>query len=241
MTIRPSKHSVRGFTLIEMIVVIAIVGIMMGLAAPSLLSLNKPLRDGTLLFKSQLNLIRSKAIASSKAYRIRPKYPTLAQYKGQSYQGTAHNFIVEYAANCQVNTYGPGLPVDATNTTYPNGTPDGWKAASQFDLDLPDAVGVVAAQINGAAVSAGSQNFPLATSPSTASNISFEAPVNWSICYDNRGIAYQAVTLTLQDYQANNRATSALIQVGAIGGLDIVTKDRNVTVIPLSNQGNPVF
>lgn len=207
---RLTKYNSQGFTLIETIAVLAIAGIIMGFAMPSLLSLNKPLRNGTLQFKSQLNLIRSKAIASNQAYRLKPRYLTAAEYTGEKYQGTPHNFIVEYAANCQVTTLG------GTN---------GWQAASQLDLDLPDAIGVAATplpQVGGSSVT--STNF-----------------LNWNICFDNRGIAFQSVSLTLQDFQANNRATSALISVSGVGGVDITTQDRNGTSIALDGEGNPVF
>jgi prepilin-type N-terminal cleavage/methylation domain-containing protein len=119
VAIRPPKYHSQGFTLIEMLVTIAVAGIIMGFAVPSFLSLSKPLRDGSLQFKSQLSLIRSKAISSGKAYRIRPKFTTLAGYL----DGVARNFLVEYAANCKV-------------------AESGWTPASQLDLDLPPNIGI---------------------------------------------------------------------------------------------------
>jgi prepilin-type N-terminal cleavage/methylation domain-containing protein len=123
VAIRPPKYSSQGFTLIEMIVTVMFAGILMAIATPSLLSLNKPLRDGSLQFKSQLSLIRSKAISSGKSYRIRPKSTTLTDYP----DGVARNFVVEYAGNCKVTATG--------------GT-SGWQMASQFDLDLPPNIGI---------------------------------------------------------------------------------------------------
>jgi prepilin-type N-terminal cleavage/methylation domain-containing protein len=208
MTSRLPKHNDGGFTLVEMLVVIAIVGILMAIATPSLLSLNKPLREGTSQFKTQLNLIRSRAIASSQAYRLRPKYPTRAEYPGQ----IPNSFIVEYAANCRVDTYGPAL--------------NGWLRASQLDIDLPQVIGV-----DGTATVA-TQDTPQTPTP--------DANLNWSICYDNRGIARQAVTFTLKDFQGNNRAQSATMQVQRFGTLAITTNDRAGAAIPDVN-GNPVF
>ncbi len=124
MAIRPPKSNSQGFTLIEMIVTVMVAGILMAIAAPSFLSFNKPLRDGSLQFKSQLSLIRSKAISSGKAYRIRPKFETFAEYPDE----VARNFVVEYAGNCKVITTG------GTN---------GWQMASQFDLDLPPNIGII--------------------------------------------------------------------------------------------------
>jgi hypothetical protein len=199
-----------------------------------------------LQFKNQLSLIRSKAISGSRAYRIRPKYPTAAEYKGEKYQQTAHNFIVEYAANCQVDRYGYGLSnvnpsTDSNrpyNVTYPEGRPDGWQAASQLDLDLPDSISV---GLNAPSTTSGTLTFKPANNPTSAgTNVTVEAPLNWSICYDNRGIAFQAVALKLQDLRADNRSTSALISVGAVGSIDITTKDKNGTSTN-DSTGDPVF
>jgi prepilin-type N-terminal cleavage/methylation domain-containing protein len=251
VAIRPPKYTSQGFTLIEMIVVIGIVGIVMGLATPSLLSLNKPLRDGSLQMKSHLSLIRSKAISSSQAYRIRPKYPTAAEYKGEKYQAKPHNFIVEYAANCQVSTHGYGLsrinpstdPNRPYNATYPNGQPDGWMAASQFDLDLPDSIGIAttpAPTIATPTFSSGNQSFTLANQSGTTAATPIESHLNWSVCFDNRGLAFQAVSFTLKDFQSNNLATSALITVNQIGQIEVTTNDKDGNPIT-ANQGNPVF
>jgi type IV fimbrial biogenesis protein FimT len=121
VAIPPPKYHSQGFTLIEMIVTVMVAGIIAGIAVPSFLSLSKPLRDGSLQFKSQISLIRSKAIASGKAYRIIPKFETLADYP----DGIARNFVVEYAANCKKDE-----------------TAGNWQRASQFDLDLPPNIGI---------------------------------------------------------------------------------------------------
>ena len=206
----PPKYNSQGFTLVEMLTVIVLAGIIMGFALPSLLSLNKPLRDGSLEFKAQLSLIRSKAIAGSRAYRIKPKYPTAAEvtaaHPNRAYPQAANNFIVEYAANCQVTAIG------GTN---------GWQSASQFDLDLPDAIGVASTPLP------------------QVSGVDVTDFLNWSICYDNRGIAYKPVSLTLQDFQGNNRAVSALISIVGVGSVDITTKDKNNN--PTGSSDNPVF
>ena len=210
MAMRPPKYNSQGFTLVEMLTVIVLAGIIMGFALPSLLSLNKPLHDGSLEFKAQLSLIRSKAIAGSRAYRIKPKYLTAAEvtaaHPNRAYPQAANNFIVEYAANCQVTAIG------GTN---------GWQSASQFDLDLPDAVGVASTPLP------------------QVSGVNVTDFLNWSICYDNRGIAYKPVSLTLQDFQGNNRAVSALISIVGVGSVDITTKDKNNN--PTGSSDNPVF
>jgi prepilin-type N-terminal cleavage/methylation domain-containing protein len=111
------NYNSQGYTLIEMIATLVLVGIIVGFAVPSFLSLNKPLRDGAVQFKTQLSLMRSKAISSNQAYRLRPN-------PDPNPDGT-REFIAEYAANCRVTAVGVV------------GGVIGWQRASQFDLDLP--------------------------------------------------------------------------------------------------------
>jgi prepilin-type N-terminal cleavage/methylation domain-containing protein len=217
VTIRPPKYNSQGYTLVEILVVLIIAGIMAGITVPSLLSLNKPLRDGSLQFKSQLSLIRSKAISSNKAYRLKPKYPTAAEYTGQTYQQTPHNFVVEYAANCRVTAVG------GTN---------GWAAASQLDLDLPEAIGV-----------ATNSPDPIPASLLPVVRVGGTTPLtslSWEICFDNRGISDQTALVTLKDFQGNNKAKYALVNVIGVGSVDIDTKDKDGVAIPL-NGDNPDF
>jgi prepilin-type N-terminal cleavage/methylation domain-containing protein len=254
VAIRPPKYNSQGFTLVEMLASLIVVGFIMGMAAPSLLSLNKPLRDGSLQFQAHLNLIRSKAISSNRAYRLRPKYATAALVQSahldpatsqpsRPYPQSANNFIVESARNCQVTTYGKGLPVDPTNATYPNGTPDGWQAASQLDLDLPTSIGVSTTPvptIGGATVIATSFTITPANG-STPTTVTADPYLNWSICYDNRGVAYQPVSVTLQDFQGNNRATSTFVDVVGVGSVEIKTKDKNGNCLNSPYGGNCLY
>ncbi len=246
MAIRLPKHNSQGYTLLEMLVVLGIASIVIGFAVPSLLGLNKPLRDGTSQLKNHLSLIRSKAISSNQAYRIRPKYPITAQYKGEKYQNTPHNFIVEYAANCQVNTYGTGLPVGSSG--FPNGTADGWQVAAQFDLDLPETIGISSTpmtktNVNGGGLTAVT-SATLTLTPAnqtTATSVTIDPYLNWNICYDNRGIVYEPVSFTLKDFQDNNKAKTVSIEVQKVGGLRIRTYDKNNNTLSDSNTGDLSF
>jgi prepilin-type N-terminal cleavage/methylation domain-containing protein len=212
VAIRPPNHNSQGYTLVEMLVVIIVTGIVMGIAVPSLMALNKPLRDATLQFKSQLSLIRAKAISSNQAYRLRPRYPTTAQYLGEHYNGNPHNFVVEYAANCQVTALG------------------GWQSASQLDLDLPESIGIDLAT---------PATMPI--SPSIDGSTTAAPALSWNICYDNRGVAAQTTRLTLQDVQGNNIAKYAQISVGIVGSSEIVTYNKDGSPVTPSGQDNPVF
>jgi prepilin-type N-terminal cleavage/methylation domain-containing protein len=220
VAIRPPKHSSQGFTLIEMVVILGIVGIIAGLAVPSLLTLNRPLRDGVSAFKGHLGLIRSKAISSNQAYRIKPLYLTRAEYHNDKTnpQNIPRNFAVEYAANCSITTRG------GTN---------GWKVAPQFDLDLPENVGITDNSIT---------NLPSYTSVSN--------DLDWSICFDNRGLAslYKAGAISLQmpfiikDFQGNHRAKIALFDISQVGGVDIYTYDSsNNLIVDPQNPSQPSF
>ncbi len=214
MAIRPPKYNSQGFTLIEMIVTVMVAGILMAIATPSFLSLNKPLRDGSLQFKSQLSLIRSKAISSSKSYRIRPKFTASASYP----DGVARNFVVEYADNCKMPEN------DATPATLR------WQMASQFDLDLPPNIGIP------------TTSTALPTPIGTATNSLDWKPVGSRICFDSRGILEDTdVKIVLRDFQGFNRAKFSALELTKVGNVDVYTYTSALADIAKSSQGNPEF
>ncbi len=214
MAIRPPKYNSQGFTLIEMIVTVMVAGIIMAFATPSLLSLNKPLRDGSLQFKSQLSLIRSKAISSGKAYRIRPKFDTLAGYP----DGVARNFVVEYAGNCKMSE----------NDVAPVATR--WQRASQFDLDLPPNIGIP------------TDATTLPTIGAVTTSLGWTGA--GVICFDNRGIREDTTTqIAFRDFQGFNRAKIAALEITKVGNVDVNTYTESTppTFTMTGTQGNPEF
>lgn len=210
MAIRPPKHNTEGFTLLEMIAILIVVGVISGFAVPSLLSLNKPLRDGVSQFKSQLNLIRAKAISSGKAYRLKPLYLTRAEYYNAKTNPDSipRNFTVEYAPNCNIS-----FATRATTTQV------GWQSAAQFDLDLPKEVGIAAA--------ADITGIPKTSPEMTVS----DDLTNWSICFDSRGLVSRSMNFALKDFQDNHRAKIAVFEVLTVGGSTVKTYDKSKTRI----------
>lgn len=194
MATQPLKHSLQGYTLLEMITVVGIISIVVGIAAPSLLSLNKPLRDGVSQFKSHLSLVRSKAISSGKSYRIKPVSVTRSDYK----DSIPRNFIVEYADSCGATT--------------------GWQRASQFDLDLPEKIGIT---------DVASTN--LTIPPSTSVTVSND--LNWNsgegLCFDNRGIVSKTVRFIIKDFQGFNIAQIALFDITKVGGIEAILYNKS--------------
>ena len=199
MAIRSPKHNSDGFTMIEMIAVLVIVSVVAGFTLPSFISLNKPLKDGTSLFKSQLTLIRSKAIASGQAYRLTPMYSDRTNpgylIKDQNNINIPDKFVVQYAATCRSTT--------------------GWQRASQFDLELPNSIGITD-NASTSGLSSDSGAIP------TVSN-----DLDWRICFDNRGTIGETATVIIKDFKSNNRAKTALFMTTQIGGIDVFTYDAN--------------
>ena len=215
MAIRPPKHNSQGFTLIEMIVTIAIAGILMAIAMPSFLSLSKPLRDGSLQFKSQLSLIRSKAISRNQAYRIKPRFSESTSTQADYPDGRARNFIVEFAANCKVTALG--------------GT-SGWQRASSLDLDLPPNIGIPVGDT---------------TLPVTNANALDWTGVNSICFDNRGILADTTTKIVLKDFQGFNKARLAEIELTKVGGVDIKTYVQSTpstfTAIVPTNPDNPEF
>jgi prepilin-type N-terminal cleavage/methylation domain-containing protein len=116
-----NRSSDAGFTALELLAGLVIIGIISAIAIPNIASMYKPLSTAVSSTTSQLTLIRSKAMASSRAYRIRPRYATAAAYPG----GKPNDFIVQYNKD--------GGSCNQTN-------PDKWGFAPQFDFKLADRV-----------------------------------------------------------------------------------------------------
>lgn len=89
-------QSVQGFTLIEALVTISVVGVLAAIAAPNITSMgNLPLEDSVNRLSGQLRLVRSKAISQTAAYRIR--WDMISPTDSQNVQT---QFIVQRANSC---------------------------------------------------------------------------------------------------------------------------------------------
>ena len=66
------RYNEAGITLLEMLVVLAIIGISVGAATLNLAPLGSPLQAGTSLVEGFMRQARLNAIATTSAYRVRP-------------------------------------------------------------------------------------------------------------------------------------------------------------------------
>lgn len=82
--------SSQGFTLIEIITILAIIGILSAIAAPSLLFANKPLQNATNILVGHFKQIRAKAMVTTSAYRLKSVSTTRLE--------------AEYAINCSATS-----------------------------------------------------------------------------------------------------------------------------------------
>lgn len=94
---RKKKHSYQGFTLLELLIILALVGIMVAIAAPNISFGVNPLVDVTNRVAGNFKLVRAKAMSQTSAYRISPNsatdFSTLKVEKAKScYETNATNW-----------------------------------------------------------------------------------------------------------------------------------------------------
>jgi Tfp pilus assembly protein FimT len=109
---RHQNSSPQGYTMFELLALLLVVGIITAFAIPSLSGLYQPLRTAATSVESHLTLMRSKAMASTRAYRIRRDPATTDSAKAR--------LIAEFSE-------------DGGNCTK---TESRWAPAPQFNLEL---------------------------------------------------------------------------------------------------------
>jgi prepilin-type N-terminal cleavage/methylation domain-containing protein len=85
------KEKSKGFTLLELLIVIATVGILFGIGILTAAGLRSPIGEATTQLSSVLRQVRTRAISATSAYRLKATSST--------------NAIVQYAINCEAATW----------------------------------------------------------------------------------------------------------------------------------------
>jgi prepilin-type N-terminal cleavage/methylation domain-containing protein len=164
-------QSVQGFTLIEALVTISVVGVLAAIAAPNILAMGSPsLPDTTNRIAGQFRSARAKAISQTSLFRIRPQGGTIATCALATGGCSTTQLIVERS------TGGSTTSCDAAT---------GWAQDNYFtpeDLTFGTGISVSRAQIN----------------PVVGNTGEPAVLTNWQLCFDSRGIADKDLILTLR-------------------------------------------
>lgn len=112
-----------GFSLIDVMVVVALISIVAGMAVPALKDVSESLKLGTAgrEVERELQTARLKAVTSNRPIRVRFNCPVAGQYRMVELIGTtATPDVRDTAVNrCQESVY-PNVPADREPLTRPN-------------------------------------------------------------------------------------------------------------------------
>jgi len=118
-----AQRSERGFTLIDLIAVMALIGIISAIGIPSMLAARDRIRLGQAAreVEREIQSAKSRAVAKSRPMRLRFNCPAAGQYRAVELLGTATAPIAaDAAANRCSGTVYPYPPADLDPNTRPN-------------------------------------------------------------------------------------------------------------------------
>lgn len=164
-----SEGASSGFTLIEALITISVLGVLTAIAAPTLTRAGNPLADATNQVASQFRAVRTKAIAQTSQFRIRPDGP-MPPATGIASEGSSTQLIVERSTS----TY-----IDCNDTTAANWQRDAsfTQLQNQTPGDLTFGKGTGDITLNNAQID-----------PTTTSANYLSVPTGWMLCFNPRGI-----------------------------------------------------
>jgi prepilin-type N-terminal cleavage/methylation domain-containing protein len=106
------RRDVRGFSLVEMVLVVAIIAIVSGLAVPQILSSSRQMKLSAAArqVERELQTARMKAVKSNRPMRVRFNCPTAKQYRSVELLGSpqtpaANDADSSAAARCSTTNY----------------------------------------------------------------------------------------------------------------------------------------
>ena len=102
----------RGFTMIEILAVLAVLGIALGVTAMQLLPIASPIDTSTNLLEGEFRLARLNAIATMTSYRVSSATPTKLQG--------------EKGASCSATTWSPDSSMNVSLPTGVTMSPASW-------------------------------------------------------------------------------------------------------------------
>lgn len=93
-----------GFTIVELLVVVGIVGVLSGTAVYALRSLDDPASNGAAQLMTYIKKTRAKALATTNAYRIRPKSDGVTIEAQSAVSCTSATFTTDSTMNLKLPT-----------------------------------------------------------------------------------------------------------------------------------------